>query len=173
MIGGGVQHFTDFPIYSSYLIPLGVIISLIAFLLKNNFVGSSKSWLTLLGIFFLISIMFHFGLMSYANSLIIMTKENCISNIAFGIIKVDASGGHGDEKCAYQNKTSTQSSNNTVIGMTNDSIKMTKDSVVYNDRTFIEYVIPHHQDAIDSSTKVLATTQDSELKAFVSNVIKT
>lgn len=36
MISGGVQHFDEFPMYASRLIPLGLLVSLIAYLAKNN-----------------------------------------------------------------------------------------------------------------------------------------
>lgn len=36
MISGGVQHFDEVPVYASKLIPAGVILSLIGFVLKNG-----------------------------------------------------------------------------------------------------------------------------------------
>ena len=69
MISGGTQHFTDFPIYSSYLIPLGLIISLIAFVLKNGYILSIKTFGTIIGIFVLIALPLYLGLNTYANSL--------------------------------------------------------------------------------------------------------
>lgn len=57
--------------------------------------------------------------------------------------------------------------------MNNNGNVMMQTPEVKDDKTFIQYVIPHHQDAIDSSNKVLVSTQDPELKAFITNVIKT
>jgi len=37
MISGGISHFKESPIYVSFLIPLGIIISFISFITKNNF----------------------------------------------------------------------------------------------------------------------------------------
>lgn len=36
MISGGVQHFDEFPQYASMLIPFGIVISLVGYLLKSN-----------------------------------------------------------------------------------------------------------------------------------------
>jgi uncharacterized protein (DUF305 family) len=43
---------------------------------------------------------------------------------------------------------------------------------ITDDKTFIEYVIPHHQEAIDSSQEVLKFTKDPELIIFLNNVIQ-
>lgn len=37
MISGGISHFKESPIYVAYLIPMGIVISFISFMLKNNF----------------------------------------------------------------------------------------------------------------------------------------
>lgn len=37
MISGGISHFKESPIYVSYLIPLGIIVSFTSFTIKNNF----------------------------------------------------------------------------------------------------------------------------------------
>lgn len=37
MISGGIAHFKESPVYVTYLIPLGIIISFISFMLKNNY----------------------------------------------------------------------------------------------------------------------------------------
>ena len=43
--------------------------------------------------------------------------------------------------------------------------------MVKDDQSFIEAMIPHHQEAVDSSNQILISTQDPELKTFVQNVI--
>ncbi|MCL6605414.1 MAG: hypothetical protein K6T94_21330 [Paenibacillus sp.] len=37
MISGGISHFKESPMYVAYLIPMGIVISFISFMLKNNF----------------------------------------------------------------------------------------------------------------------------------------
>jgi polyferredoxin len=36
MISGGISHFKESPVYVAYLIPMGIIISFISFIMKNN-----------------------------------------------------------------------------------------------------------------------------------------
>ncbi len=42
MISGGISHFKESPVYASYLIPLGFMISIISFFIKNNYILSKK-----------------------------------------------------------------------------------------------------------------------------------
>jgi len=48
MASGGMQHFDDTPAYSAILIPLGIGIGLIAFILKERVVISKREWILLL-----------------------------------------------------------------------------------------------------------------------------
>lgn len=42
MISGGISHFKESPVYASYLIPLGIIVSIFSFLIKNAYQLSRK-----------------------------------------------------------------------------------------------------------------------------------
>jgi uncharacterized protein (DUF305 family) len=159
MISGGTQHFTDFPMYSSFLIPAGFMLSWIAFVFKNNSGLNSKILATTVGILIL-CLPLYISLNGYAKKLI--TSE-CSAEISFLDVKVFASGGHTDSNCP-KSITKPETINH-------DAMTMSRPSVV-DDKSFIEYVIAHHQDAVDGSTKVLTTTQDPELRAFLNNVIK-
>lgn len=44
MASGGIQHFVDTPSYSAILIPTGLSLGLIAFILKNRIALSSQQW---------------------------------------------------------------------------------------------------------------------------------
>lgn len=174
MISGGTQHFTDFPVYSSYLIPLGLILSLVAYLLKNNYHITNKLWVVITSAFLLISIPLHFGLNSYANALVGKEKEVC--KTSFLEIRVLASGGHGESNCTDQsNKHSASPANSMEGGMKmGDSMMMGMTHMtdsVKDDQSFLEGMIPHHQEAVDSSNQVFKTTTDPELKTFAQNVI--
>jgi uncharacterized protein (DUF305 family) len=158
MIGGGVQHFTDFPVYSSFLIPLGVLLSLIAFLLKNSYSISSKVWVLTLSGFALFSLILNIGLGAYANSLIKQLASNCETKTSFLVVKVSASAGHDDD-CIKPTH--------------NSSVKITSNFEVKDDKSFIEYTIPHHQDAVDDSQELLTITKDLELISFLNNVVTT
>ena len=49
MASGGIQHFVDTPRYSSYLVPIGLGLGVIAFFLKEGEVFTSKKWLQIVG----------------------------------------------------------------------------------------------------------------------------
>jgi uncharacterized protein (DUF305 family) len=71
--------------------------------------------------------------------------------------------------CMPDNESSKMSE--TMAGM--DHTKMSMGTEVTDDKSFIEYTIPHHQDAVDSSKELLGVTKDEELKTFLNNVITT
>jgi hypothetical protein len=68
MISGGTQHFTDFPAYSSILIPLGLIVSFLAFKFKNKSV-IDKSFYILFSLLLISAILLFLGLNSYAKTI--------------------------------------------------------------------------------------------------------
>lgn len=63
------------------------------------------------------------------------------------------------------NRSNTMMGGNNMMGMMNMS------GMIKDDQSFIENMIPHHQEAIDSSNQILNSTDDLELKTFVQNVI--
>ena len=50
MASGGIQHFVDTPVYSSYLVPTGLGLGVIAFFLKEKEVFAPKKWLQIISI---------------------------------------------------------------------------------------------------------------------------
>lgn len=49
MISGGISHFKESPAYASFLIPLGFMVSIVSFLIKNTY-SLSKKQLRLFGV---------------------------------------------------------------------------------------------------------------------------
>ena len=70
MISGGIAHFKESPIYVSYLIPIGIMVSFISFKVKNNFELSNKNYVTLIIILFVITVILHLGLSVAANAML-------------------------------------------------------------------------------------------------------
>jgi len=73
MISGGIAHFKESPIYVSYLIPLGIIVSFISFIVKNNFKLTKKEFVILIVIFLVIAIAIHIGLSIAAKYMLMNT----------------------------------------------------------------------------------------------------
>ncbi len=162
MISGGTQHFSDFPVYSSYLIPIGLIVSYLAFLLKNNFTFTKN--LVVIGLIFTVMAGAGFiGLNTYAKNLtdqaIKVTSALCKKS-SFNPFTIDAlaSASHDETTCP-------------MVMDTNQVTTHDMDSIVTSDQSFLENMIPHHQEAINTSYIIQATTQDLELKQFAGNVI--
>lgn len=66
MISGGISHFKESPVYVSYLIPLGVVISFISFTLNNGYLKGHKKKV-LFTILIIVGFILHVALSSFAN----------------------------------------------------------------------------------------------------------
>lgn len=85
MISGGISHFKESPMYVSYLIPLGLIISFISFALKNNFFLSRKEkFMVFTGIIILAVIIFISLSIAASNMMINMTPGGDIFDMNMG-----------------------------------------------------------------------------------------
>ncbi|QLY80260.1 hypothetical protein [Clostridium intestinale] len=74
MISGGIAHFKESPLYVTYLIPMGIVISFISFVIKNNFQISKKERVILfLGVIILAIIIYIILSISAANMSMDMT----------------------------------------------------------------------------------------------------
>ena len=166
MISGGTQHFSDFPTYSSYLIPIGFILSYFAFLLKNNF-RFTKNLLISGSLLILIAGLGFLGLNTYAKNLTEQTAKNkaaLCTKTSFNpfLINAQASAGH-DEQINCDTKTDQK--------IVSKPMVHDMDSMVTDDKSFLENMIPHHIEAINTSKIIIQSTKDTELKAFATAVI--
>ena len=73
MISGGIAHFKESPVYVSYLIPIGIIVSFVSFKIKNAFELTKKEFITLVIIFVVLAIVVHLGLSIAAKSMLMNT----------------------------------------------------------------------------------------------------
>ncbi|MBK1812321.1 hypothetical protein JHL18_16985 [Clostridium sp. YIM B02505] len=70
MISGGISHFKESPRYVSYLIPTGIIISLISFTIKNNYKLNKQSKIILAIAVLIIAVVVHSSLSYFASSML-------------------------------------------------------------------------------------------------------
>jgi uncharacterized protein (DUF305 family) len=141
MISGGTQHFVDFPIYASYLLPIGFLLALVAYVIRNNLSLTRKGWSWLLGGALLIALPTFLGLNHYAQALPANTGHS-----------------HGAAQSTPAASPATDHSGH--------------DMTVTNDRDFLLGMVPHHQEAVESSAYVLTRTDHPELQAFMQRVIE-
>lgn len=81
MISGGISHFKESPTYVSYLIPLGIIISFISFMFKNNFTLNKKEKFMVFTGITIFSIVIFIGLsIAASNMMMNMTPGGDIFN---------------------------------------------------------------------------------------------
>ena len=69
LVSGSTQHFFDTPVFASYLTPIGIFISSVAFAIRQGFVLHSKSWILLIALGLAFAIVFHLALLTYAKTL--------------------------------------------------------------------------------------------------------
>jgi uncharacterized protein (DUF305 family) len=163
MMSGGLQHFSDFPNYAKLLIPLGFFLSVVFYNLKTGTIKMNKFW-PIVAISALLSILIFGG----ANYLASNSKST--NNTTKNIQALPSKDG-----CpAGQSKRETPSMCMTDSQLTKDyngmeGMDMT--SMVTDDKSFIQAMIPHHQEAIDTSKVIIAESKDQELKMFANQVI--
>ena len=67
MISGGIAHFKESPVYVSFLIPLGIIISFVSFMVKNGYKLHGYDKLITAIVLVVVTLVIHTGL-SFAAS---------------------------------------------------------------------------------------------------------
>ncbi|GEM_PF-609418 len=145
MISGGAQHFDEFPIYGSYLIPFGILLSIVAYIFKSN-----------------IHLFQHQVIKLTLGTLLVITPLGLGLNAYAKTMNVESHG---------HNQTST---NAQMEGCTEDGCgKMGSHMTmkVENDSDFLMGMIPHHQEAVESSAYLLTRTTDPDLQQFLKGVI--
>jgi len=70
MASGGIQHFVDTPQYSMFLIPIGLIIGLFAFIFKQNIQLASQQWVKLIVSSMIMATLLGIGLFVTSNEII-------------------------------------------------------------------------------------------------------
>lgn len=134
MVSGGTQHYVDTPSYSSYLIPIGILIGMFAFVLKTNINLTRREGAKLL-----------MGTVVFCTILWLV--------LVYGARTIPVSMQSDD----HHGK--------------NNSVSMLHEMTVDSDQEFISTMIPHHQEAVDSSKSMLAYTVVPEQKEFLENII--
>jgi hypothetical protein len=94
MVSGSTQHFFDTPIFASYIAPLGIFISSIAFAIRQGYILHRKNWVFMIVLGLAFASVFHLVLLTYAKTLPI--SESHHGNAA----EVLSEGAHNDEHAA-------------------------------------------------------------------------
>lgn len=134
MVSGGTQHYVDTPSYSSYLIPIGLGIGMLAFVLKTNIKLAHEEVAKLL-----------LGTLLFCTLLWLALVYGAATIPA----KVDTHDHHGNTK----------------------PLTSSHDMNVATDEAFISNMIPHHQEAVNSSQEMLRRITDPEQKKFLENIM--
>ena len=152
MISGSTQHFFDTPIYASYLMPIGVFLSSLAFALRNNYELSKATWIKLIAVGLVFAAVLFYALNTYAKSLPVSTGGH------HGEQATESSSGH-DQAPSVQAPTAAHGEHQM--------------AAVTNDESFLSGMIPHHQEAVDTSALILTRTNNPRLAQFTQQVITT
>ena len=68
-VSGSTQHFFDTPIFASYLAPIGIFTSSVAFAIRQGYALHSKSWVFLIVLGLAFAILLNLVLLTYAKTL--------------------------------------------------------------------------------------------------------
>jgi uncharacterized protein (DUF305 family) len=92
-------------------------------------------------------------------------KKGATTNPVFNLNENSISVNMADKMMGNVNNPMSINGDTMMMGM------MNMPDLVKDDQSFIENMIPHHQEAIDSSNQILGSTIDLELKTFAQSVI--
>ena len=76
LVSGSTQHFFDTPIFASYLAPIGIFISSVAFAIRQGFVLRRKNWIFLIVLGLAFATVFHMVLRTYAETLVVSSGHH-------------------------------------------------------------------------------------------------
>ncbi len=106
-----------------------------------------------------------------------MSKNNSLIIAAVVVTLIIVIGG-GSYVFSQMNLSNNEASNklstsryNFMEGVDHSKMSMSISAMVKDDETFLAEMIPHHQEAIDTSRIIIAKSNDSELKQFAQTVI--
>ncbi len=152
MASGGIQHFVDTPAYSTYLIPLGLAVGVIAFILKQNYKLSSSQWAVLIS-------------SATAGALVLgLVLRGVATAMPDSWQQQGHSHTHSEESVLEELDSMMGSS----MG---GEMMMMDHPPITSDADFIMGMIPHHQEAVDTSEYMLTRTDDPEFRAFLQTII--
>lgn len=69
MVSGAAQHFYDTPVFASYIAPIGIFVSSLAFAIRQGYVLHRRNWVFMIVLGVVFAAVFHLALRSYADSL--------------------------------------------------------------------------------------------------------
>jgi uncharacterized protein (DUF305 family) len=168
MMSGGLQHFTDFPNYAKYLIPIGFFLSVLFYNFKTRVIKMNK-FVPVLGITALLGVLIFGATNQIANNQ--KTTSNQVKNTAPVLPSKDGCPA-GQSKREMPSMCMMDSQLNPGMMMPNNSMEgMDMTSMIKDDQSFIQGMIPHHEEAIQTSKIILNTSKDQELKIFANQVI--
>lgn len=144
MISGGIQHFVDFPVYASYLVPLGFVVSLVGYVLSKEITLDTQHKLILIAKLALISVPLFFVLNYFAKNMTPMPHKDS----------------HG---ATHMEETSQVPANKDA---------MQHGMEVKDDKDFIINMIPHHQEAVDVSEIIAKRTQNTDVKKTAQAIVE-
>ncbi len=89
MVSGAAQHFYDTPIFASYIAPIGVFVSSLAFAIRQGYVLHRRNWMMMIVAGLAFATVFHLGLRTYAETLPVSAGHHG------GTVAMTTTGGHG------------------------------------------------------------------------------
>ena len=93
MVSGAAQHFYDTPVFASYIAPIGVFVSSLAFAIRQGYVLHRRNWMLMIVGGLVFASVFHLGLRAYAESLPMSPGHHGGASSAARVD--DHAGGHG------------------------------------------------------------------------------
>jgi hypothetical protein len=162
---GGLQHFPDSPARSSWVVPLGFVVSVLALFatLKQRWAASTTRYAVIASL--LVAVLSWAGGRYLAGQ----PQEAAHAHSHGEAAMADPHAGHGNKAASQPNDNPSTQAYKTA----NDAMHKGMDIAFTGDADadFLAGMVPHHQGAIDMARVVIAHGKDPKIKALAQAII--
>jgi Domain of unknown function (DUF305) len=160
---GGLQHFPDSPARSSWVVPLGFVVSVLALFatLKQRWEASTTRYAVIASLLV--------AVLSWAGGRYLAGQPQEAAHQHGEAAMVDPHAGHGNKAASNTSDNASTQAYKTA----NDAMHKGMDIAFTGDADadFLAGMVPHHQGAIDMARVVIAHGKDPKIKALAQAII--
>lgn len=154
MVSGGLQHFLDSPMRSLWIVPVGYFVSLVVYQLKypEHTKDTVRTLMVWAGTSVLLFVLLYGALFFVPQSWFALN--------------------HHGESHSWVWVLDTNKHHKESWEILEDDTQMDHGEMIVDELSFIQLMIPHHQEAVDTTTELLKTTTDPQLQVLWNAIIE-
>lgn len=164
---GGLQHFPDSPARSSWVVPLGFVVSVLALFatLKQRWAASTTRYAVIASLLV--------AVLAWAGGRYLAAQPQSAEHQHGEAAMADSHAGHGSKAVSSPSDHVAMAASTQAYKTANDAMHKGMDIAFTGDADadFLAGMVPHHQGAIDMARVVIAHGKDPKIKALAQAII--